>query len=58
MALTLCPNCRLPIQESAAECPHCGAERPQAIVAQRGLPLAAAMLAVVATVAIVARRFA
>lgn len=54
MALTLCPNCRLPVNESAQDCPHCSAALRQAVGA-RHVPVAAAV-ALVATLAVLARR--
>lgn len=57
MALTLCSNCRLPVNTSAQSCPLCGAARAQSMT-QRSVPIAAAMLAVVATLALVVRRHA
>lgn len=57
MPLTLCSNCRLPVNQSAQHCPLCGATRSPS-AAQRGVPIAAATIAVVATLALVARRMA
>ena len=54
MALTLCSNCRLPVQESAHRCPQCSAGMGSA-VSRRGVPVAAAV-ALVATLAVLARR--
>lgn len=56
MALTLCPNCRLPVNASAHECPLCAAPM-RAVVADRRVPVAAAV-ALVATLAVLARRLA
>lgn len=56
MALTLCSNCRLPVNVDAESCPLCGAVRSQPMT-QRHVPLAAATIAVVA-LALVARRLA
>jgi hypothetical protein len=56
MALTLCSNCRLPVNTSAQNCPLCGVVRSQPAT-QRHVPLAAATIAVVA-LALVARRLA
>ena len=57
MPLTLCPNCRLPVNASAQQCPLCTASLIEARA--RHVPIAAAAIAVVATtVALVARRWA
>jgi hypothetical protein len=54
MALTLCPNCRLPVNSSAQRCYLCAVSiaTPSAV---RHVPFAAAV-AIVATVAVFARR--
>ena len=58
MALTLCPNCRLPVNTSAQQCPLCTASLTEARTT-RHVPIAAAAVAVVATtLALVARRWA
>jgi predicted amidophosphoribosyltransferase len=56
MALTLCPNCRLPVNRSAQSCPLCTAtlSTPATV---RHVPVAAAV-ALLATVAVLARRWA
>ena len=56
MALTLCPNCRLPVNEAVSRCPQCAAAMPSAMLARK-VPVAAAV-ALVATVAVLARRLA
>ena len=55
MSLTLCPNCRLPVNTSAQSCPLCTAPMASASVVNRRVPLAAAV-ALVATVAVIASR--
>ena len=55
MSLTLCPNCRLPVNASAQSCPLCTAPMASASVVNRKVPLAAAV-ALVATVAVIACR--
>ena len=60
MSLTLCPNCRLPVNDSQERCPLCTAPMTSDTHAGRaavGVPVAAA-LAVVATVAVLMRRSA
>lgn len=58
MALTLCPNCRLPVNASAQRCALCTAELEK-VSANRTMPVAAAAVAMVATtLAFVARRWA
>ena len=58
MALTLCPNCRLPVNTSAQSCPLCTETLAQT-TATRNVSVAAAAVAVVATtLALVARRWA
>ena len=56
MALTLCQNCRLPVNEASSRCVQCGAAMPSAALSRR-VPVAAAV-ALVATVAVLARRLA
>ncbi len=56
MALTLCPNCRLPVNASAQDCPLCAAPMRNA-ASDRRVPVAAAV-ALVATLAVLARRMA
>ena len=55
MALTLCPNCRLPVNTSSDSCPLCAASLSSVSVARHVPPVAAAV-AIVATVAVLARR--
>jgi predicted amidophosphoribosyltransferase len=55
MSLTLCPNCRLPVNTSAVSCPLCTAPMAAAVVVNHRVPLAAAV-ALVATVAVIATR--
>ena len=55
MSLTLCPNCRLPVNATATSCPLCTAPMATASVVNRRVPLAAAV-ALVATVAVIASR--
>ena len=57
MALTLCPNCRLPVNTSLESCPLCTASlaSPSPV---RHVPVAAAAVAIVATAAMLARRWA
>jgi hypothetical protein len=55
MSLTLCPNCRLPVNASAISCPLCTAPMAATSVVGRRVPLAAAV-ALVATVAVIASR--
>lgn len=58
MPLTLCPNCRLPVNASAQSCPLC-TEALAKSTATNHVPMAAAAVAVVATtLALVARRWA
>jgi hypothetical protein len=54
MALTLCPNCRLPVNTSAQICHLCAVTLPTGY-AVRHVPVAAAV-AIFATVAVLARR--
>ena len=54
MSLTLCSNCRLPVNQSAEICHLCAAPVQQ-LSASRHVPFAAA-LALVATVAVLAKR--
>jgi len=56
MALTLCPNCRLPVNASAHHCPECTAPM-RTPAPDRRVPVAAAV-ALAATVAILVRRLA
>ena len=56
MALILCSNCRLPVQASASACSHC-ATTLRSTLRPRPVPVAAAV-ALVATLAVLARRFA
>jgi predicted amidophosphoribosyltransferase len=56
MALTLCSNCRLPVNSAANRCPLCGAA--QLRNATRHLPVATGAIALLATLAVLARRFA
>ena len=56
MAMTLCPNCRLPVNSSAQDCPLCAAPM-RAVTVDRRVPVAAAV-ALVATLAVLARRMA
>ena len=60
MALTLCPNCRLPVNDAAHRCPLCTAPLESATgAATRRVPVAAAVaLLATATVAMLARRLA
>ena len=59
MALTLCPNCRLPVNRSAQRCPLCTKSIPNVATRTRNVSVAAAAVAVAATtVALVARRLA
>jgi predicted amidophosphoribosyltransferase len=56
MALTLCPNCRLPVNRSSQKCPLCAAPISTSTTAPC-VPIAAAIAAVVATTfAVFARR--
>lgn len=57
MALTLCPNCRLPVNDAVTRCPQCAAAMPSSAAVSRRVPVAAAV-ALVATVAVLARRLA
>ena len=54
MALTLCSNCRLPVNTSAQSCPLCTAPLNSPA---RHIPVAA-VVALVATFAVLARRMA
>jgi hypothetical protein len=54
MALTLCPNCRLPVNASSEKCHLCDAPLTTPSAA-RHVPVAAAV-ALVATLAMLARR--
>jgi predicted amidophosphoribosyltransferase len=56
MALTLCSNCRLPVNSAASRCPLCGAAQLRS--ATRHLPVATGAVALLATLAVLARRFA
>jgi len=57
MALTLCSNCRLPVNVEVNRCPLCTAPMASAAPAVGPLPVAAAV-ALVATVALLKRRLA
>jgi len=54
MALTLCPNCRLPVNTTAANCHLCSA--PLTPTTSIGAVPVAAALALVATLAMLAKR--
>jgi predicted amidophosphoribosyltransferase len=56
MALILCSSCRLPVNAAANRCPLCGAAQPRN--ATRHLPVATGAVALLATLAVLARRFA
>ena len=56
MALTLCPNCRLPVNTTVQSCPLCAATIAKSS-AVRHVPVAAAV-ALLATLAVLARRWA
>jgi hypothetical protein len=58
MALTLCPNCRLPVNTSLQRCPQCGAARRTASATTRQVSLAAALAVVATAIALVTRRVA
>lgn len=54
MPLTLCSNCRLPVQHGAAGCPLCGAAREPS-PSQLSAPITA-VLAFLATLALLTRK--
>ena len=58
MALTLCPNCRLPVNTSVQHCPQCGAMRRRTAQTTRQVSVAAAVAVVATAIALVTRRVA
>lgn len=56
MALTLCPNCRLPVNRSQPRCPQCGATRRTTARTARDVSLAATVAVLATAVALVTRR--
>jgi hypothetical protein len=57
MALTLCPNCRLPVNTSLQRCPLCASPR-RSPSATRQVSLAAALAVAATAIALVTRRTA
>lgn len=55
MALTLCPNCRLPVNTSAESCYLCGTKLPVASTV-RNVSVAATVAAVAALAMLVRKR--
>ena len=58
MALTLCPNCRLPVNRSQSRCPQCGAARRTTVRTARDVSLAATVAVLATAVALATRRAA
>lgn len=58
MPLTLCPNCRLPVNSTVQSCPLCTASVSPVASTVRQVPMAAAVAVVATTLALVARRWA
>lgn len=56
MSLTLCSNCRLPVNTAVSSCPLCTAPIATEPRADRRVPIAAAVAAVAATVAVLTLR--
>jgi hypothetical protein len=58
MVLTLCPNCRLPVNTSLQRCPQCGVARRIPPATSRQVSVAAVVAVVATAVALVTRRVA
>ena len=56
MALTLCPNCRLPVNRSQPRCPQCGVMRRTTARTARDVSLAATVAVLATAMAALATR--